>query len=497
MLDVGLTLEPEREEIKSRLAAAKPEEWSKEDLDVFVEDPFTDELDGFYKAVVGSDYVYRLDGQLELQAKGVPLAPTHARGGFSNVWGATLLPYREDDLAGWDLGLDRLAPHYETVLNSLPVAAHDDELVSRYPLYTSTYHPHPLGRQASDLLRDFRRDTVSLEQQRVHFGASRLALRAGPEECISCGYCLYGCPYDFIWSADQTVAELERNELFEYRTGSFVVRCSEDKAHVVVEVRSALTGAVERVKADRVFLAAGVISTAAIVLESLQLFDVDVEVRDSQLFILPLLQLHHDRSVLREARVTLTEVFVDVDDAKVCDRTVRLQVYGYSDSVRRGAARAHPRLFPLLSKGFDLAVPSLLTAFGYVHSDYSDSISLRLSAGGGARQRLELEAVSNPAGRGVMRRTVNKLRSVRQISKTIPLTPLMQLTGAGQGFHSGGTFPMREKPSELETDIAGRLPAFERVHIVDASVFPTIPAGPVTLSAMVNASRIASEAFGG
>jgi choline dehydrogenase-like flavoprotein len=30
-----------------------------------------------------------------------------------------------------------------------------------------------------------------------------------------------------------------------------------------------------------------------------------------------------------------------------------------------------------------------------------------------------------------------------------------------------------------------------RVHIVDASVFPTIPAGPITFTIMANATRIA------
>ena len=496
MLDVGLALEPERDSVKRRMAATEPARWSREDLDVLVEDPFSDRLEGFFKPVFGSDFVYRLDDQLELQgSERVPLAPTLARGGFSNVWGATLLPYRPDDLAGWPLELDRLAPHYERVLDSLPVAAHNDELASRYPLYTSNHQPHRLGRQASDLLSDLRRDPDTLRRRMVHFGASRLALRAAPGECLSCGHCLHGCPYDFIWSADHALAELRRNERFEYRSGAFVVRCAGDAKRGTVEVRSTVTGAVERITADRIFLAAGVLGTTAIVLDSLGSYDVAVEVKDSQLFILPLLQLHHDRSVSREDRITLTEVFVDIDDPGVCDMPVRLQVYGYSDSVRRGAARAHPRLFPLLSRAFDLAVPSLLTAFGYVHSDYSDSISVRLSPGNGPRQRLELEPIANPAGREVMRRAAAKLRSLRRTARVVPLTPLMRMSGAGQGFHSGGSFPMRERPGELETDLLGRVPALDRVHLVDASVFPTVPAGPITLSAMANASRIATEAW--
>ncbi len=63
----------------------------------------------------------------------------------------------------------------------------------------------------------------------------------------------------------------------------------------------------------------------------------------------------------------------------------------------------------------------------------------------------------------------------------------------GRGYHSGGTFPMRANPRYRETDCLGRPFGFERVHLVDASVFPTIPAGPITFSAMANAVRIADQ----
>ena len=53
---------------------------------------------------------------------------------------------------------------------------------------------------------------------------------------------------------------------------------------------------------------------------------------------------------------------------------------------------------------------------------------------------------------------------------------------------------MSEKPTGFQTDKLGRVPAMDRVHIVDASVFPTIPATTITLSVMANAHRIATEA---
>ena len=49
---------------------------------------------------------------------------------------------------------------------------------------------------------------------------------------------------------------------------------------------------------------------------------------------------------------------------------------------------------------------------------------------------------------------------------------------------------MRENPGDLETDTLGRLRGWERIHLVDASVLPDIPATQITFSVMANAHRI-------
>jgi choline dehydrogenase-like flavoprotein len=71
--------------------------------------------------------------------------------------------------------------------------------------------------------------------------------------------------------------------------------------------------------------------------------------------------------------------------------------------------------------------------------------------------------------------------------------PLLQETVPGRGFHSGGSFPMRESPRTGETDHLGRPPGWRRLHVVDSSVFPSIPAATISLTVMANAWRIGHE----
>ena len=51
---------------------------------------------------------------------------------------------------------------------------------------------------------------------------------------------------------------------------------------------------------------------------------------------------------------------------------------------------------------------------------------------------------------------------------------------------------MRRDPDARESDLLGRPMGLARVHLVDSSVFPTIPATNITLTLMANAHRIAA-----
>jgi choline dehydrogenase-like flavoprotein len=43
------------------------------------------------------------------------------------------------------------------------------------------------------------------------------------------------------------------------------------------------------------------------------------------------------------------------------------------------------------------------------------------------------------------------------------------------------------------SDLLGRPNGFQRIHVVDSSVLPSIAPGPITFTVMANAMRIAEE----
>jgi hypothetical protein len=91
------------------------------------------------------------------------------------------------------------------------------------------------------------------------------------------------------------------------------------------------------------------------------------------------------------------------------------------------------------------------------------------------------------------------LRRLRRLGRRLdlhPVTPQVQLAASGKSSHFGGSFPHRRRPpaDEPSTDGLGRIPGWQRIHLVDGAVLPSVPSTTFTLTVMANAHRIASAA---
>ena len=89
---------------------------------------------------------------------------------------------------------------------------------------------------------------------------------------------------------------------------------------------------------------------------------------------------------------------------------------------------------------------------------------------------------------------MGKIKKNSKFTGLYPIILLNKVLRAGQSYHCGGTLPMKKKKSkEICSDLLGRPKNFKRIHCIDASILPSIPATTITLSVMANAYRIGSE----
>jgi choline dehydrogenase-like flavoprotein len=129
---------------------------------------------------------------------------------------------------------------------------------------------------------------------------------------------------------------------------------------------------------------------------------------------------------------------------------------------------------------------------GYLHSDDSPSIAMTLKRDG-ETDFLQLDAQPNPATRPAIKKVLRELLSQTRRLGGVVVPPMLQLAEPGRGFHCGGSLPMRASPGNFESDTLGRPRGWSRVHAVDASVLPAVPATTITFSVMANAHRIGWE----
>jgi choline dehydrogenase-like flavoprotein len=500
MLDAGLELELSRRTQLVNLQSTSSTSWTKESAG-FLRDGVEVAQDGIpMKLAYGSDFAYRDPAGQPITVDRAYGKPSYARGGLSNVWGASVLPYRTEDMSDWPITAGDLAPHYRAALAMMPFAARHDGLEEQFPLYHDDPGMLKSSSQAEALLSDLELSASQLSARGVRFGASRLAVQAegagANAGCVHCGMCLYGCPYEFIYNSAHTLERLRGNSAFTYRPGVLVDRLDEVSSQVEVTGRNLDSPDGFRLRADNVFVACGVLSTARIMLTSLEAYGQPIHALDNCYFLLPLMRYRGRPAALGERLHTLAQVFIEVLDPAIGARRAHLQVYTYNDLLRAEMARVMGPLrgaLPMIERS---VLGRLLLIQGYLHSDLSARIRIVLKRGsGGASPVLDLAGEPNPKTRPALAALRRRLWSERGAMKAAPISPMLRAGLPGRGFHTGGTFPMRANPHPFEVDVLGRPHGFTRVHVVDASVFPSLPATTITLSVMANAHRIGTAAI--
>ncbi len=497
MLDAGLRLEPDRTAVVEQLAQRPPAQWSAEQIARLKEGMNPGAAGIPQKLLFGSDYPYREAGrELRLQSRDIGLQASLAQGGLSTVWGSALMPYCAADMTDWPVQPAQLAEHYRAAVELTGMSGAHDDLERLFPLHTEQPGHLEMSRQAKAVWQKLQRHATALQQRGIQFGRARVAIQApdahGANGCIYCGYCMYGCPYGYIFNSAQIVQRWAGEPQFQYQGDVVVESAHEQDGHVLVRGRKRGTNNPFEVKVSRVFLAAGVIPTTGILLRSLGLQDAPVQIKDSQYFLLPALLTKRISGVRQEALHALSQIFVELSAPNVSSHTVHLQLYTHNDLI----GRAVRNMFGPLRRPLDFLAHELegrLVLFqGFVHSKESSRINATLKKSSTGDQ-LELTPELNPQARRVVGRVVRKLMKNAFRLGAVPVPPMLQFATPGRSFHAGGSFPMRNNPGKLETDALGRPAGLQRVHAVDATIFPSIAATTITLTAMANAHRIASE----
>ncbi len=494
VVDVGHRLEPEKASVLGRLSATDSDKWDPADVDVIRAQPAGPRTRGLpQKRSYGSDYPFRDVGQLAgLTATGDVnrAVVSGAYGGLSTVWGSQVMPFTPASFERWPVGWSDMEPHYRSILGAIPFSAVEDVLAARFPLLVPAAPLPPVAPRTARVVDAAEQHRRALQAAGVTVGKARLALDAAG--CVRCGLCMTGCPYSLIYSSAHTFDRLRQQGRIEYRDGLLAVGVGEDRRPFVI-VRDLRDGRHHRIEADQVFVGCGAIGSSRLVLSSLGIFDRDIRLAESAQFIAPMVSLRPVPDPRGGTEFTLNQfnMVVTLDD----DWRDTSQIHFYPHNPAIVNALPGPLAVPVAEPFTRQLLRRLTVGLGYLPSWESPAMRMRIVRTSGDLPAAVVSGDERLAWNNrMLRRVIRRMTRVAPLLDLWPMVPLVTLSAPGHSYHFGGSFPHRQCSVDgpLTTDRLGRLPRWPRVHLIDASVFPTIPATTFTLTIMANAHRIAS-----
>ena len=499
VIDIGLQLENDREQLIEALASSSPDEWDEQTIELASKQPAASRDSGIpEKRIFGSDYPFRNVGQLDglTTANGATASLiSSAYGGFSNVWGSQIMPFTSAAFESWPVNAATMRRHYETILHQIPFAGEEDDLAARFPLMRPPVPLPSMSPRSLDVINAYERHRSRLNDRGITIGKARLAFDA--RKCIRCGMCMTGCPYGLIYSTTQTFDALRRASRVTFNDGFMALKVIEEANRVTVITKEIATGRIRPFEADRVFVACGAIGTTRLVANSLELFDIDLPMLESRQFILPLLSLRATEDPRNKRDFTLNQFNMIVAPGGGSVDLSTIHFYTFNPAFINGLPSV---LRTRSAEWLQVQLLRRLTvAFGYLPS--WNSARLRVYIGSRCEQPglpdFRISSEAPPPGQGQMLRAVLlRLIESARILDLYPLIPMLRLSAVGKSYHWGGSFPhTTDRPIIFSSDRLGRVGSWERIHLVDASVFPTVPAMTFGLTVMANAHRIASESL--
>ncbi len=501
ILDVGETLDASHQSAVDRLHNLAPQDWPDADYNLIRENSTFREGALPKKVHFGSDYIYantRSFAPTRTLAGGRVAYPTFAKGGFSNIWGAAVLPPADCDMADWPVSHQEMEPYFRKVAQLLPICGGEGTLADVFPPYRDNLGELDAGPQGEALLEDLKKAEAPLRKRQMLYGRARLAVHTTPAaddvlECIDCGHCFAGCVRGSIFSTLPALAELKRTGV-EYRDGIYVDRIAESDGKPTIYALDTRSNTRQKFSFDAIFLAAGPINTTRILLKSRELYDRPVLLKESQKFVLPMLRLRGAPTAIEQPSVTLGSTFIEAKVASQPEHWLHLQVVPMNRMIIETAGLIGA-LHPVGRQLWKPLLRRMMAAWCGMHSDYSSHVELRLRPGENEGDCLEIDLKPSAIARAGARQAARDLFRLGLSFQTLFCYWMIKFSNPGSGTHCGASFPMRRHPQDLlDTDAYGRPFGWSHIFAVDSSVLPSIPGTTLGFSVMANATRIGSEA---
>ena len=498
VIDVGHELEDDLATIRSTLASTEESTWSTFDVERISHQPVGIGRSALpQKRAFGSDFPFRDVGQFAgVRAVGAsnPWVVSGAYGGFSNVWGAQIMPFSRATFDCWPVAFSQMESHYGVALDEMTLAGDSDDLAELFPLLVPGRRLPPLADRTASGPQSLRGAPRSGQVAWDHYraGATGLPCRRllalwSLHDRLPPSAHLLGLPY--LRSPAQPRPNLlptQTSSPSSRRGARDVDRYSAEYLHGCdrpVDGRPDLRGLWSR-RHDPI----------------------------GPRIARALRQPHHSsgigavhhadplgatfRGSSSRGNFTLNQFNLLYDHTGEGVDLCQIHFYDYNPAFLASlpSPLRAPSAEPLLAN----FLRRISVGLGYVPGWASPGVKITAQRPHGSGRELADLVVDREGSDGWPPMLTALIRALLRVAPTLdlwPVLPMLTVSAAAKSYHFGASFPHSSVRTSTATDRQGRLDAWDNIHLVDASVFPSVPATTFTLTIMANAHRIASEAL--
>ncbi len=461
------------------------------------------ETSEYYGFPPSKSYVFAPLPGHEIVAQGFQPLQSFASGGLAQAWTGGAYPFNDGELEAFPFGWETMGPAYGEVAARIGVSGvGDDDLGAFYPVHEDLLPPIPLDAHSAQLFDTYRAKRAALtSRHRLYLGRARSASlsrdHAGRAACTRCGRCLWGCPNQSFYTPSITLDECRRNTRFQYVSGVCVEHFAYDDSNKVSHVIARELDGGAEVKQDvgALVLAAGTISSARILLESLlragRRHELD-GLMDNRQVLMPFVNLKRLGVRFDDRSYQYHQLAIGAPGERAFD-----YVHGLVTTLT--TAMTHPVMqnLPFGMRASAALLRDIHGALGLANINFPDTrrsenrIALETGADGSRRLMITYTPPADENAR--VNAMIRRFRGFLGALGCMAPPTMTRMRPMGASVHYAGTMPMVDDGGDFTTDRKGRLRPFENLIVADGSTFPSLPAKNLTFTLMANAARIARE----
>ena len=426
----------------------------------------------------GNNFMY----EKNISSKEIDLKSSFAKGGHSNVWGASCRIYDDKQFKEWGLKYTDFSKSYDFILNKYKNFFSDTSMKENFE---KNYNDQDIINDKKikpifkNILIHCLKNKKEILEKNIRFSISSLMI---DNKCNNCGLCMYGCPYDYIYNSANEVKELEKIGL-KYIDNTEVISFEINNEAIKVKCLDVISKKNIFFSTKKLLIAAGPINSAKIIFNSESKIN-SCEFLETPFYYFPIFNFKNKQTNQGKA---LSDFYFNFSSNNHYSEAF-IELFAFNDYFLKILEEKYS--FFKLMPNFILEniFKKIIIACCFLHSDFShklimmkDKNNYNYKINKNSQQQLKIKEI-------VKRLTmIENLINIKIFSKPIFQNPF------GKSFHIGSSFPMNNGINPNSTDYLGSLKNFSNVHIIDSSIIPKIQPNTFTLGTMVNAHRITME----